>query len=262
MTDRENSKKAYHASESFTSVSGSNSPPFPSQNSHQQLKTCPRCAHLVKDRFKANIHSTLAYSRCRCHRTWKYYSEQQAMAGVATEQLRLFQMQTMIPDLQTREAPTLQNVKTHWNDTAKNNGGSRGKQPSDHLPSLVPTRGPRRFLARSNSTNTPPQLQMKGILLKNCRAPETCDVSPISSLKGVGNSCNNLFQTKLPALDNGRTHQQSTTTSSEVYLLQPSLEDSTHKLLQATSSPKNRLETSPKHSSVILPQVNRSVANL
>ena len=33
------------------------------------VKTCSKCEHLVKN---DSIHSTLAYSRCRCHRTWKY----------------------------------------------------------------------------------------------------------------------------------------------------------------------------------------------
>ena len=32
-------------------------------------KTCSRCRHLVKNGI--NIHSTLAYSRCRCHRTFQ-----------------------------------------------------------------------------------------------------------------------------------------------------------------------------------------------
>ena len=37
------------------------------------LKTCSKCDHLARDGFKGNnIHMTLAYSRCRCHRTWKY----------------------------------------------------------------------------------------------------------------------------------------------------------------------------------------------
>lgn len=37
------------------------------------LQTCPKCDHLARDGFKGNnIHMTLAYSRCRCHRTWKY----------------------------------------------------------------------------------------------------------------------------------------------------------------------------------------------
>ena len=36
-------------------------------------KTCRRCYHLVKNGIKSgNIHSTLAYAKCRCHRNWKY----------------------------------------------------------------------------------------------------------------------------------------------------------------------------------------------
>ena len=35
-------------------------------------KTCPRCEHILKEGLKNNLHFTLAYSRCRCHRTWRY----------------------------------------------------------------------------------------------------------------------------------------------------------------------------------------------
>ena len=36
-------------------------------------KTCPKCEHVLRNGFQGNnIHSTLAYSRCRCHRGWKY----------------------------------------------------------------------------------------------------------------------------------------------------------------------------------------------
>ena len=36
-------------------------------------KTCRKCYHLVKNGMKSgNIHSTLAYAKCRCHRNWKY----------------------------------------------------------------------------------------------------------------------------------------------------------------------------------------------
>lgn len=34
------------------------------------IRNCPKCEHVVKN---GSIHSTLAYSRCRCHRQWKYY---------------------------------------------------------------------------------------------------------------------------------------------------------------------------------------------
>ena len=37
-------------------------------SSLSQLKTCPKCEHLVKEFRGDNIHSVLAYSRCRCHR--------------------------------------------------------------------------------------------------------------------------------------------------------------------------------------------------
>ena len=37
------------------------------------FKTCPKCENGLGNGFQANgIHSTLAYSRCRCHRDWKY----------------------------------------------------------------------------------------------------------------------------------------------------------------------------------------------
>ena len=32
------------------------------------MKTCPKCEHLVRELSGNSIHSTLAYSRCRCHR--------------------------------------------------------------------------------------------------------------------------------------------------------------------------------------------------
>lgn len=37
---------------------------------HQPAKTCPKCEDFVKN--GSSIHWTLAYSRCRCHRSWKY----------------------------------------------------------------------------------------------------------------------------------------------------------------------------------------------
>ena len=36
----------------------------------QPTKTCPKCEDFVKN--GSSIHWTLAYSRCRCHRSWKY----------------------------------------------------------------------------------------------------------------------------------------------------------------------------------------------
>lgn len=40
------------------------------QEDRSKPKTCPKCEDLVKN--GSSIHWTLAYSRCRCHRSWKY----------------------------------------------------------------------------------------------------------------------------------------------------------------------------------------------
>jgi hypothetical protein len=43
-------------------------------------KNCPKCAHVTKS---GPIHSTLAYSRCRCHRSWKYSMPEDALDVIA-----------------------------------------------------------------------------------------------------------------------------------------------------------------------------------
>lgn len=37
------------------------------------INTCPKCEHLIKNGNFLSIHSTLAYSRCRCHRNFRFY---------------------------------------------------------------------------------------------------------------------------------------------------------------------------------------------
>ncbi len=39
---------------------------------NDDMKTCPKCEHVLANGQGNNIHSTLAYRRCRCHRDWKY----------------------------------------------------------------------------------------------------------------------------------------------------------------------------------------------
>lgn len=60
---------------SLTQPSDIKLPPLPMTALLNESKTCPKCEHLLKNGLHAariDIHSTLAYSRCKCHRDWKY----------------------------------------------------------------------------------------------------------------------------------------------------------------------------------------------
>lgn len=46
---------------------------LPSLTALTDSKSCPKCQHVMKN--GVDIHSTLAYSRCRCHRDWKYENQ-------------------------------------------------------------------------------------------------------------------------------------------------------------------------------------------
>lgn len=67
----------------MATIDESNNSPLPSQSIDEiklpsltvlnETKTCSKCEHITKTGI--DIYSTLAYSRCRCHRDWKYENE-------------------------------------------------------------------------------------------------------------------------------------------------------------------------------------------
>ena len=93
------------------------------------LKTCSKCEHLVKN---DSLHSTLAYSRCRCHRTWKYSMPEEIptrnrcySAAVHTLRSRMKQSNLFTNPVKPASVPTATLIKRYH----------MTKKPS-HLPPL------------------------------------------------------------------------------------------------------------------------------
>lgn len=55
----------------------------------QNVTVCKKCENLKKKDDSTTIHSTLAYSRCRCHRVFQYRDSQQKLISSASEGLLL-----------------------------------------------------------------------------------------------------------------------------------------------------------------------------
>ena len=236
---------------------------FATHSNDLQIKSCPRCIHLLRDGVKANIHSTLAYTRCRCHRTWKFLSETPNIGNLTNRQLQLEPLSSSVQTpvqiygrhqlAQKKEAK----LKTNWksdsiNDIIKPKIRSHLKPERDCQLKKFQTFKP---VVQASGL----QLQTSGHQLPQNHRPLVdsshyeSSTKPSLPLLVDDSNCSASSQTVLPPL---ATHQLTNVLSSV------RLDGSTTTLLSPASS-KIRLEkTSPKQSRSKLPQINRSVRRL
>ena len=210
-------------------------------HSHElKIKSCPRCIHLLRGGLKANIHSTLAYTRCRCHRTWKFLSEtpNMHMGSLTNRQLQLESLSSSIqtPAVQIDDQQQLSlkketKLRANWNSNSTN--GIVKPKTYSHLPKLYP----KLQTSDHHQQNHPPAY-----------------VSTKSSLPLLvdSNNCRVSSQTILPPL---ATHQSTNVLSSV------RLDGSTSTLLSPASSKIKLEKISPKQTTSKLPQIKRSEIN-
>ena len=216
-----------------------------------QMKSCPQCVHLLKGGLKTNIHSTLAYSRCRCHRTWKFLSESPNMVTLTSRQLqhqpprRNTSLEPLAHDQKASTGSVSQQVPANW--TSGFCGGTKS----------LPTRKLPRFAKKIQISNTygndsslpHTQIHTSGAYRMIHHSKQLAPLKEDSSPRHLPPP---VLLPQIPT----STHQQMTSIPTLPQINNSTPSSSTH-LLMSPASSRSKIETSPKSSTNKLPQIKR-----
>ena len=214
-----------------------------------QMKSCPQCVHLLKGGLKTNIHSTLAYSRCRCHRTWKFLSESPNMVTLTSRQLqhqpprRNTSLEPLAHNQKASTGSVSQQVPANW--TSGFCGGTKS----------LPTRKLTQFakktqISYTNDSSLPlTQIHTTGAYRMTHHSKQLTPLKEDSSPRHLPPP---VLLPQIPT----STHQQMTSIPTLPQINNSTPSSSTH-LLMSPASSRSKIETSPKSSTNKLPQIKR-----
>ena len=245
MTEEKKTKQVEHSS----ATSPLDNQLLTVQAKELQIKSCPQCVHLLKGGLKTNIHSTLAYSRCRCHRTWKFLSESPNMVTLTSRQLqhqplrRNTSLEPLAHDQKASHGSVSQQVPANW--TSGFCGGTKS----------LPTRKLPRFVKKAQTSNTHgndsslplTQAHTTGAYRTTHHSKQLTPLKQDSSPKHL------LSPVLLPQIPTNMHPQTSIPTLPQINNSTPS--SSTH--LMSPASSRSKIEPSPKSSTNKLPQIKR-----